>query len=381
MQGSEIKEKRNQDIEVLRAAAILFTLMAHAHALFPWWGDTHLAQLGGYFAFWSGVDLFLVISGFVIARDLVRKLQSSGTGEKFWRVASVALNRLGLFGNSRIVFRDTISALTQVANLHCWQCATYHTACDTVDTPYWSLSLEEQFYLCIPLLFFLMRKNFVRALGALVLAQFFLPRPQVSFLWYVRSDALMLGVLLAIFSRSAVYSAVKPSLLSNRWIGAPLVLLLLVCLAAVPGDGGIVPFSTGLVALVSAVLVFFASYDEGYIMKPGLLKRLAVWVGSRPYALYLIHLPIIFFTRELWYRLSPPGTFFGASYSLRYALVAYPLLFLITDLNTRFLENPLRKYGRRIAEKLEQQVLAATEPRLAPFEEEEPVSADLSIEH
>jgi peptidoglycan/LPS O-acetylase OafA/YrhL len=74
-----------------------------------------------------------------------------------------------------------------------------------------------------------------------------------------------------------------------------------------------------------------------------------LWFGSRSYALYLTHIPAFFLTREIWFRLAPPGTNFGGSYSLRYVVTASLLLFAFAELNYRFVETPFRRRGARIA--------------------------------
>ena len=57
------------------------------------------------------------------------------------------------------------------------------------------------------------------------------------------------------------------------------------------------------------------------------------WVGSRSYALYLVHVFAFVATREIWFRLSPPGTAFGSTYTLRFTVTALVLLFGLAELN------------------------------------------------
>jgi peptidoglycan/LPS O-acetylase OafA/YrhL len=79
-----------------------------------------------------------------------------------------------------------------------------------------------------------------------------------------------------------------------------------------------------------------------------------LWVGSRSYAIYLIHIPAFFATREIWFRVKPPGTVFDAAYTWRFALTALPLLLIAAELNYRCLEVPLRRRGARIAQRIAQ---------------------------
>jgi peptidoglycan/LPS O-acetylase OafA/YrhL len=107
-----------------------------------------------------------------------------------------------------------------------------------------------------------------------------------------------------------------------------------------------------MVALISAILVFFASYDRDYLFPAGPLKQVMLWFGSRSYALYLIHIPAFFATRELWFRIEPEGTVFDGTFTLRFALTAGLLLLVFTELNYRFVEVPLRRRGARIAQRI-----------------------------
>jgi len=66
-------ERKIADIELLRGFAILFVLMEHLRINLFTWNTPAIDHLLAYFRFWSGVDLFFVISGFVIARSLLPK--------------------------------------------------------------------------------------------------------------------------------------------------------------------------------------------------------------------------------------------------------------------------------------------------------------------
>ena len=112
------------------------------------------------------------------------------------------------------------------------------------------------------------------------------------------------------------------------------------------------PDSAGVVALLSAALVLVASYNQDYLMRDGPIKRALLWIGSRSYTLYLIHAPSYFLTREIWYRIEPAGTNFGGNFTLRFVLTALVLLVLLTELNYRLVETPLRIKGARIADRL-----------------------------
>jgi peptidoglycan/LPS O-acetylase OafA/YrhL len=361
------------DIEVLRAIAILLTLFAHLGTLFVW-GNTFLQAVNAHLAFWGGVDLFLAISGFVIARHLLEQLQTSESNEQFWRttaafwvrrafrilpsawiwllvvlVASVAFNQSGVFKSFWPNFADLIAAVLNVANFHHYLQMHNLTPWGS-NSVYWSLSLEEQFYLLLPILILFARHRIVLVLLTLIFIQLFIQRDQGSILWELRFDGLLLGVLLAIFSNSKLYQVFNPRLLRHRVVRLPWLVLALACLVALPSPSlSITPFYTGMMALVSISLVWAASYDCSYIAARSWFKTTLEWIGRRSFAIYLIHTPAFHATREIWYRIEPPGTNFGGNYTLRFSITALILILVLAELNFRFIERPLRQLGRQYA--------------------------------
>ncbi|AIS95852.1 acyltransferase family protein [Burkholderia thailandensis MSMB59] len=366
---------KNFDIEVLRATAIIGTLASHLDILF-FWGNSNLAALQKVFFMWGGVDLFFCISGYVITGNLLRilppdrRMGFSSFAVPFWirrawrivpsawlwlaipLVLSVVANRTGYLGTPIGNAIDSLSAVAQVANFHFWSCyAIPKTTCG-VDQVYWSLSLEEQSYILLPiLLYFASRRTVVVILSIVILVQLFLPRPILSFFWFVRTDALALGALLAILKQGNFLDSLNPSYLSNRLVSRICFSALCILIAAIPGAGSDIPFHTGMVALVSAAMVWIASYDNNYVLPNGLLKNVLIYIGSRSYAIYLIHVPMYRVTREIWVWTEGASMVIDGRYSLRFALTAMILTFTFAELNFRFIESPLRKYGARLADR------------------------------
>jgi peptidoglycan/LPS O-acetylase OafA/YrhL len=371
------------DIELLRAIAILFVLVEHARInLYPWfWGKE--SRLYIYFGFWNGVDLFLAISGFVIARSLLPTLQATKSPAEFlnatlafwvrrvWRllpsawlwlaiilVCAVFFNRSHAFWGFRANFEAAIAAVLDVANFR--TLIVYKHYDPGASFPYWSLSLEEQFYLLLPLVVFLSRRWLPYVLIVGVVAQLFVNRtgPTTHHIFLVmnqiRSDAICLGVLIAIWSRHPTYKLFEPTGLKAHPLLRIAIMSFLALLLATAGSAElhIVTWQVGLVALISAAMVLIASYDQDYLFPDGFIKRVFLWIGTRSYGLYLIHIPVYFATREIWFRIEPPGTGFTGVYFLRFTITALVLLVTLTELNYRFVETPLRRRGARIAQNL-----------------------------
>ncbi len=148
------------DIEGLRAVAVLGVVLFHAN----------LPQFGGGFV---GVDVFYVLSGFLITSLIVAEVEKTGrlSLAKFWgrrmrrllpaaAVVLLATLAAGYVLLDALSFRqatkDIITAAAYVSNWNFAAQAVDYLAADAPPSPvlhYWSLSVEEQFYLLWPLMF------------------------------------------------------------------------------------------------------------------------------------------------------------------------------------------------------------------------------------
>jgi peptidoglycan/LPS O-acetylase OafA/YrhL len=381
--GVAHKAERNRidDIEILRAVAVVFVLMEHARGNLFFWMDPWAPS---YFGFWNGVDLFFAISGFVIARSLMPNLTAARNTTKFlnvalafwvrraWRllpsawlwlvvilVAAIFFNTSGAFGSVQSNFECDFASLLDMEN---WRVTQIFTRFEPgAAFPYWSLSLEEQFYILFPFLILISGKRLPFVVGAGILLQMFIQRSGAGttyiglLLNQFRTDALFLGVLVAIWSKHPTYRLFEPTFLKKRpWRGMALfaVLVFILAITGSPTLHLLGGFQVGFVALLCAVFVIIASYDSGYFTPRGPIKHLMLWFGSRSYALYLIHIPTYFLTREIWFRLQPAGTIFTDRFTVRFTYTAAILLLIFVELNYRFVEVPLRRRGARISKRI-----------------------------
>lgn len=363
-----------EDIELLRGFAVLLVVVHHAQANLISWTTPALTRFYSYFGGWVGVDLFFAVSGFVIARSLVPRLHAQPDGaaarretlsfwmRRAWRLlpsawlwllvillATLTFNSSGVFGSLEANLEASVAAVLQVANIRFAQAfMQWEYGSSFV---YWSLALEEQFYLLFPLLILLSRRWLPYVLLGLVALQLFMPRSVMLMMF--RTDALALGVLIALWSAQPSYRRLQPALLARRGLGVGVLLVLLLCLCAL-GSEPLTMFSMriGAIALLAAALVWLASYDQNFLWPDGAFKRLMIWFGTRSYAIYLIHIPAFFFTREIYYRLYPQQGDFGDSFFYPFVLTAAVLIVVLSELNYRLIECPLRERGKQIAQRL-----------------------------
>lgn len=112
----------------------------------------------------------------------------------------------------------------------------------------------------------------------------------------------------------------------------------------------------GFLALASAALVFVASFNKGYIFCPKALRKLLLWIGSRSYAIYIIHMPVIYFIQEStvrYYVSIGQGPSKSVLLCAIMTLLAIMVTAVLVEMNFRMIEKPLRNSGRKLATKIE----------------------------
>jgi peptidoglycan/LPS O-acetylase OafA/YrhL len=330
------------DIDGLRAISVLAVVIFHAH----------LGILGGGF---TGVDVFFVISGFLIGGHiLAEEMAGTFTYASFYRrrakrilpalfcvLTFTLLSSAFLFSplERLLVAKEGIATLLSVSNLYYWHAINYFAVCSELRTLMmtWSLGVEEQFYIFAPLLivWLLRRRSSVGlTLTTLTLLSFALSSYQVFghpnaafYLLPSRIWELCAGVLLAWLLTTGRGSTSK--MLSEVFgvLGLLLVLLPMCFLsAATPFPGmGAVPTVAG------AVMLCFAG--TSWVSRTILSIRPLTYVGRISYSFYLWHWPLLVMTRVV----------LGEDLTRPIALKVLGLAFALSVASYHLVEQPFRK--------------------------------------
>jgi peptidoglycan/LPS O-acetylase OafA/YrhL len=347
-----------QDIECLRAFAILFTLLAHFRFMYdrqPSWVDAMDRNV----AFWCGVDLFFVISGFVIAKSLIPQILDPQSSRitvlcKFWYKrafrllpsawawAGIGTIVIALFYREQLYRHsfDLVAALLQVYNWHSYACQIGQAKCSYMAVGvYWSLSLEEQFYIVLPIMLALLRGR----MKWVTLALFFIGVPMHTwspvFANFFRWEAFCVGILLAwLHTNRSAYEKIGDEFFSR--LGGFRLLLGWMCLITLPvlAGGHIIGPSYPLIALSSGFLVLMASYDRNFLGLPSVVRRLLSYIGGRSYSAYLVHSSIFLVIRHYM-----PQDDKSPLAHLLIALAATVVVFIISELNYHLIEARFRR--------------------------------------
>ena len=331
----------------------------------------------------GGVDLFFVLSGFLIGGILLDHKAASNYFRVFWlrRVSRIMpvyyLLMFSFFAALAIkswlaapwldlfLFKDVMPLWTYPLFVQ-----NFAQSLDGGDggarwvASTWSLAIEEQFYLLLPLLVFLLSRRKVLALALACIVAALLVRAyawQLSGSWFTgyfllpgRMDSLMFGVLGALAVRSP--AALRwlrrcRGLLDGLALGAVLVLSSNV-LTYLGGPGhSIVSFAIRSLDFTLRSALFFYMIVRVFLVADGssyrkfLSSGLLVGLGAISYALYMYHPAINGLLHGIFFADAPRIT---DRWHLLVAIAVIAVSVLLAWVSTRFFEWPIRRLAHRV---------------------------------
>ena len=353
---------RISELDGARAVAIWWVLLFH---LYP---DSNLSRTPAFLRQiishgWIGVDLFFVLSGFLITGILLGSKTKPAYFKNFYGRRALRILPVYLFTIFAmwICYRGFnsffILSLAFLANLN----NLLHVPYPLGGSVFWSLAVEEHFYLVWPVLIRFTRTGALVATGiAIILVEIFARGVSLAHgidvyeLSWFRLDSLAFGALIAVFVRSRYYS--------NR--NCIRLAIALVFLAAIVTAAAI-PFGAVTIGSpVSSTLRyahFYVCFGAGILMLLALRghwltavfrSRFARVSADLSYCVYLIHLGVL----DAYYRRIAPlagpwlrNEFGPFSEGLINTLAILALTFLLALLSRRFLETPFLRLKERFA--------------------------------
>ncbi|VVC76863.1 O-acetyltransferase OatA [Aquicella siphonis] len=365
---------RNLEIDRLRAIAVTLIIYAHyARIYFPWIISPDIRFLS------SMADIFFVISGYVISAILIDQVDSLKPKaselavfvkgfflRRIYRIypsawvviAAVILlsmfyNQNGLFSTPWKNMEAAVYIFTYTFNY--FLVSQYH---DLVLAPYWTLMIEEQFYLFFPFFILLTKNNRQRLaiLAVLLLAITLVIRPltmhyyPVSGLFFTqtRCDGFIYGFFIYYIMKQPWIGAIKPAATGAKLFRMLMVAIFLFVMAAVTIFDISVSVMIPVGAFMAFLLVFAASFNSQIIVFPYPLQWLLDIIGSRSYSLYLIHVPMILAAKELSdriFRHDPQWQISGNIMAVIFIVVAGEVLY-------RLVERPTLLKGKALSLKM-----------------------------
>ncbi len=324
------------DIQALRGFAVLAVLLYHA-------------GIPGFDAGYLGVDVFFVISGFLITGLIARSIsQGSFSFKTFYMrrarrllpaayttFLATAILAPFFLGKAQLVdFTEQLwGGVTLLANVVLWRQSGYFDGAAELKPllHVWSLSLEEQYYLLLPALLFVMPRRLwlhlaiISSVASLALCLWLvsLKPPATFFLLPTRAWELGIGSVAALI---VMPERMRAALRFTFW---PLLFVLVgSCLWQFDGPH---PGWQALAVCLATAGIILARH--GFASSPRNVALLA-WVGGISYSLYLVHWPLFAFLHNAWLGPEDPP--------LTWRLLLVGLSFALAWLLHRFVEEPYR---------------------------------------
>jgi peptidoglycan/LPS O-acetylase OafA/YrhL len=352
--------KRIPQLDAIRGVAILLVILHNQGDQYP---SLHLQRV--FANGWMGVDLFFVLSGFLITGILVDTKQAEGYLKNFYIRRCL---RIWPLYYSVILFMFVVVPFLRPSDAHTlkessspWWAYPLFLQNFLIPIPTngagplgvtWSLAIEEQFYLVWPWVVRYCSEAQLRriAIWAICLSpalRFYLSFHHVNLYTNVfcRLDGLMAGALLALALRSVTFRPaefVKPA-----WIALVIAVPLAFVLEALNARWIVYSLS----AVASASFVYLSLFATQAWLRKALTNRFMVYTGTISYGLYLLH--------------KIPFDMAKAFHLDRHPLLVLPLVLIAcyatAALSWNLLERPVLKFKRFVEPKPTLALVAPTE--------------------
>ena len=336
------------DIEGLRAVAVLVVLLYHG-------------KLGPFHGGYVGVDVFFVLSGYLITALLMKDLLVHGAASlpRFWArrarrlLPASCLVMLATLVAARFMLdplaqgdlaHDALAASVFMVNIAFAHRQSDYLASQLAPSPllhFWSLALEEQFYIVWPLVLVVVtgvRRRIRRVAlttiavlwaASLIACIWMTPRqqPWAFFSLPTRAWELLTGAALALLGGAVlkIPAAVRSA---AGWIGLATVVIT----TLVFNDRTQFPGAAALIPVLATVLVVSAGGAGVGGPATVLSLRPMQWIGQRSYAIYLWHWPALVLVAAK----------FGPLSSVQAVLILIGSV-VMADVSYRLVENPVRR--------------------------------------
>ena len=333
-----------QDINGLRAIAVLVVVFYHA--------ELELFKGG-----WLGVDIFFVISGYLISNIIISELNEGTFSFKTFYLRRIRRILPALFSALLLTIPfayffltpkameeyidSLIASVLFYANYH-FMNLDFYVAESTELMPLlhtWSLAIEEQYYLLFPLFAFIVykyfKKYFIFIIGILTVGSFYLNTLTQSTDKFYRLEfrmwEVLLGALVMILSNNLKIKHLEK-------IGLPLMLIPIFYFE----DTWINDAEPKIIALIGISLIIFSNTESSALTKILSLKIFSI-IGLSSYSIYLLHQPVFALFRV--YKSRILENYLNKNTGiLKYELILLLLgLFLLGFLNYEYIEKYYKK--------------------------------------
>jgi peptidoglycan/LPS O-acetylase OafA/YrhL len=349
-------EARIAGLDGLRGLMTIVVLVSHYFGELP--GGFRVFMLG-----WIAVDVFFVLSGFLVGRLILDK----GDRDNFLRVFYIrrvcrtfpiyftcVIGAYALISWQNVSWNDMDHALPFWSYLTFTQNILFamHTSTGAHwISPTWTMAIEEQFYLIAPaLMLFVPARRIVPVLLAIAIGAVVFRFACVALDWPkytslsllpARADTLALGLLAAVLFVRQWWQSERIILILRCSI--PALVLAVVAIKILGPSSGILLTSLGfgLISLAAAIYVFIVAC--GAPEAKSLEKKWFAFFCHNSFAIYLTHMPVLWLTHG-WVLGQKPSI--ETIHGLLITMLAIPICLGLSRLLTRYIEEPCMAFGR-----------------------------------
>jgi peptidoglycan/LPS O-acetylase OafA/YrhL len=352
--ASSGEARRIVALDGVRGMMTLFVLISHLFAEVP--GGVTALMVG-----WVGVDMFFVLSGYLVGRLILEKRTCDNFFSVFYvrrfvrTIPAYMVTVLVVFGLFKLC--DPAWSEAEPA-FPLWAYLTFSQPAFMVATqsigphwlaPTWTLAMEEHFYLVAPAMIVFTPRRWLPAvlIGLVALAvglrlaifEFDFANPMAGLILLPsRGDLLAVGILAALAATSSRVPWARIDLLLRV---TPLVALVAVWLVKALGGSAFDVFAPTIMAVGCAayLLALVRNAPEARTMESRFLR----FFGNNSYCIYLSHLPILGLMHGVILH-ARPGL--GTPQQWAVTIAALPLCVLVGWGMTKLIEEPLTHWGR-----------------------------------
>ena len=336
------------DINGLRAIAVLSVVFYHA--------DISIFKGG-----WLGVDIFFVISGYLISNIIISELNEKIFSFKNFYIRRIKRILPGLLSTLLLTIpfayfflppkameeyiRSLIASIFFYANIH-FKGLDFYIAESTKVMPLlhtWSLAIEEQYYLLFPLISFFIfkyfKKYFTFFIASIAFISIYLNTSTNELEKFYglefRIWELLLGVLVMILSSNIQIKHLEK-------LGFPLMLIPIFYF----DDSWINDIEPKLISLIGLALIIFSNTSYSVLTKFLSIKLFSV-IGLSSYSIYLLHQPLFAFVR-IYIENNKNISFYADSFNLNspFLIFLIVILLFLGNLHYKYIEIKISKSNK-----------------------------------
>lgn len=332
---------KNKNLENLRGVAILFVLITHSFFI------EQLNVFRDFFDFSRGVDLFFILSGFLMGTtyisriDLdkfciteaynfyIKRISRLAPAVIFWSVLTLILSPFFIYDEN--IFKNEKMALSHFSSNILFIGNLYNAHYENALGYWWSIGVEFQFYIILPILVYVAGKSIYKIFLTIIIVLSLPYIWNIDNSWMFRFNCLFIGIILWRITTTSFYDELSLKINSIRYvtiliISAFFIFCLLISSKSLSEYSPALSTISGVV-FGTILLVFYALRDDIFGRVVGAVFQ---YLGKISFSLYLSHILVFIISVDV-----------VSCFKLKkeFLFLAYPCSIYIAHLSVKYIES------------------------------------------